>query len=84
MRKFILLTLVIMVSFVTVSTGQRNDRNAYTEYRSENRQEMRHGKTECHKGKKYHKRKMRKIAAADGKITPRERKILKKERRNIY
>ncbi len=73
-----------MIAFVTVSIGQRNDRNAYTEHRSENRKEMRDGKTKCHKGKKYHKRKMRKMAAADGKITPRERRMLRKDRRNIH
>lgn len=81
MKKFVMMTMVLMFAFISVSFGQNTERRAYTEHKRERHQMMQDGKTKCHKGKKYHQRKMRKMAAADGKITPRERRMLRKNRR---
>jgi hypothetical protein len=83
MRKLAFLTLIVMITFINVSIGQRTDRRAYTEHKSDRQHKMHDGKTKCQKGKKYHKRKMHKMAAADGKVTPRERRMLRRDRRNI-
>ena len=42
------------------------------------------GKNDCKRIKKGHMRKMRKMAAVDGRVTPGEKKMLRRERRRVY
>lgn len=83
MRKLMVILVVAFVANVTSVWSQTPDwyahRNSDTEQR---RFDKGQGKS-CHKAKKMHKRKMRRMAAADGKITPRERRMLRRDRKNI-
>ena len=81
MRKsVVILVVAFFVSITSIwsqSSGQYTHRNPDKEQRN-----FRNGQGKsCHNAKKMHKRKMRRMAAADGKITPRERKMLRRDRR---
>ena len=83
MKKLISLSLLIFIVSISGIYAQfdhwaldkRNDTHerAYQDGKRKN----------CHKGKKFHKRQMRKMAAADGRISPRERKMLRRDRRKL-
>lgn len=53
----------------------RGDRNQY-------RTDVRQGR--CKKAKFRHHRKMRRLAAIDGRITPRERRVLRNNIRRVF
>lgn len=84
MRKLVMLTAVIMFAFVSVSIGQRGNYGSRDADNRSARSEYRDGQGKCKKIKKMHKRKMRKMAAADGKVTPRERRMLRKNRSHVH
>ena len=83
MKKLISLSLLIFIVSISGIYAQF-DHWALDKRNDTNQHEYQDGKRKnCHKGKKFHKRQMRKMAAADGKITPRERKMMRRDRRKL-
>ena len=86
MRKSVIIVTLFLFTFLTSGIGQRNDQRAGNENRRSERNEFKRnkGKNNCKKMKKRHMRKMRKMAAVDGRVTPGEKKMLRRERRRVY
>lgn len=86
MRKSVIIATLFLFAFLTSGIGQRNDQRAGNENRRSERNEFKRnkGKNNCKKMKKRHMRKMRKMAAVDGRVTPGEKKMLRRERRRVY
>ncbi|MBK9743753.1 MAG: hypothetical protein IPO94_12675 [Saprospiraceae bacterium] len=83
MKKLISLSLLIFIVSISGIYAQF-DHWALDKRNDTNQHEYQDGKRKnCHKGKKFHKRQMRKMAAADGRISPRERKMLRRDRRKL-
>ena len=83
MKKLISLSVLIFIVSISGIYAQF-DHRALDKRNDTNQHEYQDGKNKnCHKGKKFHKRQMRKMAAADGKITPRERKMMRRDRRKL-
>lgn len=86
MKKSVIFVALFLFAFLTSGIAQRYDQRAGNENRRSERNEFkRHkGKNDCKKMKKGHMRKMRKMAAVDGRITPGEKKMMRRERRRVY
>lgn len=83
MKKLISLSLLIFIVSISGIYAQF-DHWALDKRNDTNQHEYQDGKRKnCHKGKKFHKRQMRKMAAADGRISLRERKMLRRDRRKL-
>ncbi len=91
MKKVILLVAIFTMSFMSTIEAQqnradRNDRRERTE-NFEKRGPSRNHDKKCKTSKRHkkaHLKGMRKMAAADGRISPREKRMLKRERRKVY
>jgi hypothetical protein len=86
MRKSVIIATLFLFAFLTSGIAQRNDQRAGNESRRSERNEFNrnNGKNDCKKMKKGHMRKMRKMAAVDGRVTPGEKKLLRRERKRVY
>ena len=86
MRKSVIIVTLFLFTFLTSGIGQRNDQRAGNENRRSERNEFKRnkGKNDYIKMKKGHMRKMRKMAAIDGRVTPGEKKMMRRERRRVY
>ena len=86
MRKLVIIAALFLFAFIGSGVAQRNDQRAGNENRRMERNEFKrnNGKNDCKKIKKGHMRKMRKMAAVDGRVTPGEKKMLRRERRRVY
>lgn len=83
MKKLISLSVLIFIVSISGIYAQHGER-ALDKRNDTHERAYQDGKRKnCHKGKKFHKRQMRKMAAADGKITPRERKMMRRDRRKL-
>ena len=86
MKKSIIIAGLFLFAFISSGIAQRYDQRAGHEDRRMERNEFnRHnGKYGCKNLKKNHMRKMRKMASIDGRLTPGEKKMLRRERRRVY
>ena len=83
MKKLISLSVLIFIVSISGIYAQHGERTL-DKRNDTNQHEYQDGKRKnCHKGKKFHKRQMRKMAAADGRTSLRERKMLRRDRRKL-
>lgn len=83
MRKLMVILVVAFFANFTSAWSQQSGRYAQRNSEKEQRHFDKGQSKSCHKVKKMHKRKMRRMAAADGKVTPRERRMLRRDRKSI-
>jgi hypothetical protein len=86
MRKSVVLMILALFSFASLSFSQSNERRTYSHSINDNFNDgsdhRPHRKVKsC---KRYHKNQMRRMANADGKVTKRERRMLRMDRRSTY
>lgn len=86
MRKSVVMMIVALFSFASLSFSQSNERSTYShsinDHFNDGRNHKPHRKIKsC---KRYHKNQMRKMAIADGKVTKRERRMLRMDRRRTF
>ncbi|MFZ1455544.1 MAG: hypothetical protein WAT46_05855 [Saprospiraceae bacterium] len=82
--KRVMIILVFLSAVLTYdSHAQTRMQGERIEQRRGDRNQFRNeaGRGRCKKAKIGHHRKVRRMAAIDGRITPRERRMLQKERR---
>lgn len=83
MKKLVLLSGIFFLSFLSVAIGQKTTSRAYQQ-KNNHICEVRGDYHKNRKCKKIHHQKMKRMARADGKVTPRERKMLRNDRRRVY
>ena len=86
MRKSIVMLVLFIFAFVSSGITQQMAKRERSEIERTERSgnKSRYGKGDCRKMEKRHMRKMRKMAAIDGRVTPSEKILLRRERRKLY
>ncbi len=83
MKKSIILSALLFFTFMVSGSGQsymRGPQGRIASVQNVNNA----GNRQCKRLKKGHMRSMRKMALADGKVTPREKRLLRRERRRVF
>lgn len=87
MKKVMIILIFMSALFTYDSTAQNRLQGERIEQRRIERNQFRNGPERggrCKKAKIRHHRKMRRMAAIDGRVTPGERRVLKNERRRVF
>ncbi|MBK8347604.1 MAG: hypothetical protein IPL08_08225 [Saprospiraceae bacterium] len=82
MRRSVIIAVFLIVS--TFLSGYSQANRAVADGRRIERNDIRKAGGPCKKMKKRHIRSMKRMALADGKVTPREKRMLRKERRRVF
>ena len=84
MKKSMILSAFLMLVFIAAGTTQAYLAGSPSRVAGIGRPGINAGPRQCKKIGKWHKRQMRRMAHADGKVTPRERRLLRRQNRRSF
>ena len=84
MKKSMILSVCLMFVLAIAGTSQAYQSGPQNRVAGVNRSNIQAGPRQCKKLSKKHKRQMKKMALADGKVTPRERRMLRRQHKRAF
>jgi hypothetical protein len=86
MKKVMIILIFLSAVFTYDSTAQNRLQGERIEQRRGDRDQLRNGQDRgrCKKANIRQHHKMRRMATIDGRVTPRERRMLKNDRRRVF